>query len=156
MEAFIEQPCRADLFISLNRKLETMNPLREVTGREVPSSSYSHESSSGSNRPQPADTRHESQPSPFLKKTYDLVDDPSTDQVISWSQETTTTSSSSSSFVIWDPRTFSLSILPKYFKHNNFSNFIRQLNSYVSPSCFPMLRCHCFDYCAIIYIPLPN
>ncbi|CAM8902980.1 unnamed protein product [Rhodiola kirilowii] len=66
-------------------------------------------------------------PSPFLTKTYDLVDDPSTDQVISWSHEKTT---SSSSFVIWDPRTFSLIILPAYFKHNNFSNFIRQLNSY--------------------------
>ncbi|XP_044490554.1 heat stress transcription factor A-8 [Mangifera indica] len=60
---------------------------------------------------------------PFLKKCYDMVDDESTDLIISWSQN-------GESFVIWDMTEFSVKLLPKYFKHNNFSSFIRQLNIY--------------------------
>lgn len=70
---------------------------------------------------------------PFLKKCYDMVDDESTDLIISWSQN-------GESFVIWDMTEFSVKLLPKYFKHNNFSSFIRQLNIYVCElffvSCF--------------------
>ncbi|XP_057962534.1 heat stress transcription factor A-8 [Malania oleifera] len=60
---------------------------------------------------------------PFLTKCYDLVDDQSTDEVISWNQ-------TSSSFVIWDMTQFTVQLLPKYFKHSNFSSFVRQLNIY--------------------------
>ncbi|KAI4357507.1 hypothetical protein L6164_001450 [Bauhinia variegata] len=60
---------------------------------------------------------------PFLKKCYEIVDDESTDSIISWSQ-------SNNSFVIWDMTEFSVNLLPKFFKHNNFSSFIRQLNIY--------------------------
>ncbi|KAJ7979173.1 Heat stress transcription factor A-5 [Quillaja saponaria] len=60
---------------------------------------------------------------PFLLKTYDMVDDSSTDDIVSWS-------SNNNSFVVWNPPEFARLLLPTYFKHNNFSSFIRQLNTY--------------------------
>lgn len=66
---------------------------------------------------------YEEGPTPFLKKTYAMVDDSQTDSVISWSE-------SGMSFVIWDHHNFSADILSKHFKHCNFSSFIRQLNTY--------------------------
>ncbi|XP_024994799.1 heat stress transcription factor B-2b [Cynara cardunculus var. scolymus] len=62
-------------------------------------------------------------PTPFLTKTYQLVDDPSSDEMISWNEH-------GNAFVVWRPAEFARDLLPKYFKHNNFSSFIRQLNTY--------------------------
>lgn len=64
-------------------------------------------------------------PPPFLTKTYEMVDDPLTNSIVSWSQ-------SGLSFVVWDPPEFARELLPIFFKHNNFSSFVRQLNTYVS------------------------
>ncbi|CAN1311581.1 Heat stress transcription factor A-8, partial [Linum perenne] len=60
---------------------------------------------------------------PFLKKCYDMVDDDSTNSVISWSPN-------SDSFIIWDMTEFSVTLLPAYFKHSNTASFVRQLNIY--------------------------
>ncbi|XP_028772549.1 heat stress transcription factor B-4 [Neltuma alba] len=66
---------------------------------------------------------HKSVPAPFLTKTYQLVDDPATDHIVSWGEDDTT-------FVVWRPPEFARDLLPNYFKHNNFSSFVRQLNTY--------------------------
>ncbi|KAK9697241.1 hypothetical protein RND81_08G024200 [Saponaria officinalis] len=60
---------------------------------------------------------------PFLRKTYEMVENPETDEILSWG-------CNGVSFVVWDPYKFSTDLLPKFFKHSNFSSFVRQLNTY--------------------------
>lgn len=64
-------------------------------------------------------------PPPFLTKMYQIVNDPNTSAIISWS-------SNNKSFIIFDQMKFTTEILPNYFKHSNFSSFVYQLNNYVS------------------------
>ncbi|RWW75333.1 hypothetical protein BHE74_00016650, partial [Ensete ventricosum] len=62
-------------------------------------------------------------PAPFLVKTHQMVEDNVTDDVISWGETGT-------SFVVWKTAEFARDLLPVHFKHNNFSSFVRQLNTY--------------------------
>ncbi|KAK7285297.1 hypothetical protein RJT34_20063 [Clitoria ternatea] len=90
------------------------------------SSSYGTEIDNSSSMvplPRPMDGLHEIGPPPFLTKTFDAVEDPATSHIVSWSR-------SGASFVVWDPHAFSRDLLPRFFKHNNFSSFVRQLNTY--------------------------
>lgn len=59
----------------------------------------------------------------FLLKTYDILENSAHFDIISWNKEGT-------AFVVKNVNEFSEKILPKYFKHNNFSSFVRQLNMY--------------------------
>ncbi|CAN1129027.1 Heat stress transcription factor A-6b [Linum perenne] len=104
-----------------------MNPSGRGGGGTISGSSSSSSTGGGGGGggapPQPVEGLHDAGPPPFLTKTYEIVDDSATNQIVSWS-------SGNNSFVVWDPQAFSLTLLPKYFKHNNFSSFVRQLNTY--------------------------
>eukprot|EP01116_Phalansterium_solitarium_P006859 TRINITY_DN19262_c0_g1_i1.p1 TRINITY_DN19262_c0_g1~~TRINITY_DN19262_c0_g1_i1.p1 ORF type:complete len:521 (+),score=105.18 TRINITY_DN19262_c0_g1_i1:187-1749(+) len=60
--------------------------------------------------------------SPFVVKTFQLLCDPANANCCHWT-------SNGESFVVSDIQLFS-ACLPKYFKHGNFSSFVRQLNTY--------------------------
>ncbi|KAI8324575.1 hypothetical protein GQ54DRAFT_270992, partial [Martensiomyces pterosporus] len=60
---------------------------------------------------------------PFLNKLYSMVDDEKTDDLIRWSDD-------GNSFLVLRHEDFAKEVLPKFFKHSNFSSFVRQLNMY--------------------------
>lgn len=59
----------------------------------------------------------------FVRKLWDMVDSPSTDEYIHWTPD-------GQSFEVAGREQFERTVLPQYFKHNNFSSFVRQLNMY--------------------------
>lgn len=59
----------------------------------------------------------------FISKLWTLVEAPSTNDLICWSQD-------GCSFLVQDEQRFSKEVLPLYFKHSNMTSFVRQLNMY--------------------------
>ncbi|KAJ3097951.1 stress-responsive transcription factor hsf1 [Phlyctochytrium planicorne] len=59
----------------------------------------------------------------FLTKLYSMVSDVSSNDLIHWSDD-------GSAFIVHRHEDFARDVLPKFFKHNNFSSFVRQLNMY--------------------------
>jgi len=62
-------------------------------------------------------------PAPFVQKLFSLLQADENQQHCRWTDN-------GKSFTIWNPDTFSRDVIPRYFRHNNFSSFIRQLNQY--------------------------
>lgn len=66
---------------------------------------------------------HVAKNNPFLNKLRSMVDDPKTDDLIRWSDDGET-------FLVPNHERFGNEVLPRFFKHNRFSSFVRQLNMY--------------------------
>lgn len=58
----------------------------------------------------------------FLRKTYSMISESPID-VACWSEK-------GELFLVKNAKIFAEEIIPKFFKHNNFSSFVRQLNFY--------------------------
>ncbi|KAI9281164.1 HSF-type DNA-binding-domain-containing protein [Sporodiniella umbellata] len=59
----------------------------------------------------------------FVRKLYRILEDQESQPLISWSKR-------GDVFYVTNPASFSKTVLPLYFKHNNWQSFIRQLNMY--------------------------
>ena len=59
----------------------------------------------------------------FLFKLYQILETSEFKEIINWSEN-------GKSFIVKNIHDFAEKILPKYYKHNNYSSFIRQLNIY--------------------------
>jgi len=59
----------------------------------------------------------------FIRKTYDILEERKFPEIIDWNPEGT-------ALVIKKPSEFCQKVLPTYFKHNNLTSFVRQLNMY--------------------------
>ena len=67
-------------------------------------------------------TKKEDYPN-FLLKLYTILETPEYKNIINWSED-------GKYFSIINLHDFTENILPKFYKHNNFSSFVRQLNMY--------------------------
>lgn len=61
----------------------------------------------------------------FADVLYEMVDDPSTDSIVSWSQD-------GSSFIFWNQDKFCSDVLPKFGLSTSPTFFVRLTNIYVS------------------------
>ncbi|KAG0360285.1 stress-responsive transcription factor hsf1 [Gamsiella multidivaricata] len=72
--------------------------------------------------PRPSSTAR-SNVAAFLTKLYNMVGDEASNNLIKWSED-------GHSFLVLKHVEFAKEVLPKFFKHNRFSSFVRQLNMY--------------------------
>ena len=59
----------------------------------------------------------------FLFKLYDILNDKESNDIINWSSD-------DKSIIITNVNMLCNKVLPKYYKHTNYSSFVRQLNIY--------------------------
>ena len=98
---------------------------------------------------------------PFLKSTYEIVEDSLTNSIVSWS-------ANGRSFIVSNLFDFEKDVLPRYFKHNNFSSFNRELNTYVSNfnvlhifldllncNVIMLIFCYCVNVVYLIFLITP-
>jgi hypothetical protein len=62
-------------------------------------------------------------PTSFLQKTFEILGDNSLTDIVSWTND-------GKAFAVKNVKAFCEEVLPKYFKHNNYASFVRQLNMY--------------------------
>ncbi|KAI0707745.1 hypothetical protein C8Q76DRAFT_627943 [Earliella scabrosa] len=60
---------------------------------------------------------------PFLQKLYEIVNDPANEELIKWSDN-------GDSFYVLNHEKFAREVLGRWFKHQKFASFVRQLNMY--------------------------
>ncbi|KAI0672833.1 hypothetical protein C8Q78DRAFT_970179 [Trametes maxima] len=60
---------------------------------------------------------------PFLQKLYEIVNDPANEELIRWSDN-------GDSFYVLNHEKFAREVLGRWFKHQKFASFVRQLNMY--------------------------
>ncbi|PSR77609.1 hypothetical protein PHLCEN_2v7799 [Hermanssonia centrifuga] len=60
---------------------------------------------------------------PFLQKLYEIVNDPKNEELIRWSDN-------GDSFYVLNHERFAREVLGRWFKHQKFTSFVRQLNMY--------------------------
>ena len=58
--------------------------------------------------------------SSFIEKTWDILQDTQYSSIVRWTED-------GNSFLILSEERLCSDVLPKYFKHSNFSSFIRQV-----------------------------
>ncbi|OAY67754.1 Heat stress transcription factor A-3, partial [Ananas comosus] len=126
---FLAHPSSPSPLLPIKPKIEPPGDILEFPSfspPSVPPTSLRGEAGEGeaTDVPRPLEALQGTPIPPFLSKTYDIVDDSSLDPVVSWGP-------TGKSFVVWDPVEFARAVLPRHFKHNNFSSFVRQLNTYV-------------------------
>eukprot|EP00529_Nitzschia_sp_RCC80_P023294 CAMPEP_0113457230 /NCGR_PEP_ID=MMETSP0014_2-20120614/9299_1 /TAXON_ID=2857 /ORGANISM="Nitzschia sp." /LENGTH=471 /DNA_ID=CAMNT_0000348715 /DNA_START=247 /DNA_END=1662 /DNA_ORIENTATION=+ /assembly_acc=CAM_ASM_000159 len=114
--------------MSSSAPINIPTPLTAASSSDVavPATMTSNNNNNGNNKRRTATTKKsggvlDSVPL-FLRKSFDLIEhaDP---EIVSWSED-------GKSFVVKDVKKFTDDVIPSYFKHNNFSSFVRQLNFY--------------------------
>ena len=101
-------------------RLDGHAPLHPTApSRSHPSPLHSSSSSPHPSSPDDSDTGI----SGFIRKTYNMVSDPSTCDIVAWDD-------AGDSFIVKKEFDFASLVLPRYFRHKNFSSFVRQLNFY--------------------------
>ncbi|CAG8484898.1 11330_t:CDS:2 [Paraglomus occultum] len=91
------------------------------TSPTTPTASATTSTGNAVNTVSPQGTTHKTQAA-FVNKLYTMVEDVSIQHLIAWAP-------SGDVFSVSNPTEFSKTVLPQYFKHNNWQSFVRQLNS---------------------------